>query len=336
MNTEIAVSNHELAATASAAQARAEIECAYTMAIRRPRNIADVRTKILAACQRPVFAESAEYFKPVGNKQIKGPSIRFVETALQAMKNTRVATTVTFEDDRVRKIHVSVVDLEENTAYGLDATIHKTVERKKVKEGQKVFGERLNSFGEKVFLVEATEDDMTTKQNAIVSKMIRGCGLRLIPQDIVEEAMRTARQTVANSDKGDPKAATNRVIDAFASLGVKPSEIEKYLGKSIAQVVDKDLANLRSIYTAIKEGEAKWSDYLEEVQAEPETISEKLAKKNQAPDPVPTKDPFVGIDKKYLDKAKKQTGLGLDSRKLTDDEINKIIAVAEEIKEGDF
>jgi len=332
-NTEMIVQNHELAASASAAQARAEIECAYTMAIRRPRNIADVRTKILAACQRPVFAESAEYSKPVGGKQIKGPSIRFVETALQAMKNTRVSTTVAYEDERVRKIHVSVVDLEENTAYGLDATVQKTVERKKIKEGQKILGERLNSYGEKTYLVEATEDDMTTKQNAIVSKMIRGCGLRLIPQDIVEEAMRTARATVANADKGDPKAATNRIIDAFAGLGVKPSELEQYLGKPLAQIVAKELADLKTIYTAIKEGESKWSDYLEEAQpAAPETIAEKLAKKTQTA-PVAA-DPFAGLEKKYLDKAKKQTGL--DSRKLSDDEVAKILAVYEEIKEGDI
>ena len=289
MNTDLqAQQNHELAATSAAAQARAEIECAYTMALRKPRNIEDVRTKILAACQRPVFAASAEYSKPVGGKAIRGPSIRFVETALQALKNTRTSTTVTYEDDRVRKLHVTVTDLEENIAYGLDATITKTVERKRVKEGQKVLGERTNSFGEKTFIVEATEDDMNTKQNAIVSKMIRGCGLRLIPQDIVEEAMRTARATVANGDKGDPKAATNQIVDAFAALGVKPSDLEKFLCKPLVQIVPKDLAELRTIYTALRDGESKWSDFVADAETEPaQTVEEKLAAKAAQKQPEP-------------------------------------------------
>ena len=57
------------------------------------------------------------------------------------------------------------------------------------------------------------------------------------------------------------------------------------------------------------------------------------------PEPTPIRpaaDPFVGCDPKYVLKAKKQLGLGLDSRKLTIDEINKIIAVAEEIEQGDI
>ena len=173
MEHEMIAQNHELAASASAAQARAEIECAYTMAIRRPRNIDDVRSKILSACKRPVFAASAEYAKPIGSGKVCGPSIRFAETALQCLGNVRTATSVVYEDDKIRKIRVSVVDLENNNAYGLETTIQKTVERKKPKPGQTVLAERTNSQGEKVYLVEASEDELTTKQGAVASKMIR-------------------------------------------------------------------------------------------------------------------------------------------------------------------
>ena len=47
----------------------------------------------------------------------------------------------------------------------------------------------MNSYGDTVYLVEATEDDLLTKQAAHVSKVIRTAALRLLPSDILEEAM---------------------------------------------------------------------------------------------------------------------------------------------------
>lgn len=255
----------ELAAVAGAAMAKAEIESAYIMALKKPRSWADVRAKILEACKRPVFAEKAEYKKPIGGgKTLNGPSVRFAETAVQAAGNIRTVATVIYEDENVRKVSVRVTDLENNISYSKEITLQKTVERKKVKEGQQVFGTRLNSYGDTVYIVEATEDELAVKQAAQESKIVRNCGLKLIPGDIIEEAMHVAKETRA---KGvDPKAESNKIVDAFNGLGIKPSEIEKYLGKPIAQLVVADIDDLRGIFTAIREGEAKWSDYLEDAE----------------------------------------------------------------------
>lgn len=267
----------ELAVTAGAAMAKAEIESAYIMALKKPRSWADVRAKILEACKRPVFAEKAEYKKPIGGgKTLNGPSVRFAETAVQAAGNIRTVATVIYEDENVIKVSVRVTDLENNISYSKEITLQKTVERKKVKEGQQVFGTRLNSYGDTVYIVEATEDELAVKQAAQESKIVRNCGLKLIPGDIIEEAMQVAKETRA---KGvDPKAESNKIVDAFNGLGIKPSEIEKYLGKPIAQLVVADIDDLRGIYTAIKEGEAKWSDYLEdaEVTGGAKSFDEKL------------------------------------------------------------
>lgn len=272
---DMIVTTHELAASSSQAMAKAEIECAYIMAVRRPRNIADVRVKILDACKRPVFAATAEYAKPIGGgRTIKGPSIRFAETALQCLGNVRTVETVIYEDDSVRKIHISVVDLENNNSYGTEVTIQKTVERKKVRDGQTILSERQNSAGETTYLVEATEDETKTKQGAAASKMIRNCGLRLIPRDIIEEAMETARET-RNKSQSDPEAAKNKVIDGFSGLGVKPSDLEKFLRKPLLQILPKDLDELRKVYTSLRDGESVWPDWLEDIEPE-KKLSEKL------------------------------------------------------------
>ncbi len=281
---ELTTRNNELAASASAAQAKAEIECAFAMAFRRRRNIEDVRADLMKACQRPAFAETAEYAKPIGNQKIKGPSIRFVETALQSLGNVRTATTITFEDERIRVIQVSVTDLENNNGYTLGATIEKTVERKFAKDRQ-VIATRENSKGEPVYVVVATEDEMSTKQGAIASKLIRTCGLRLIPKDIIDEAMDAARTTRQKS-AGDPDAAKKKIFSAFSSLGIKPSEVEQFLGKPAAQILPADVDTLRAVYVAIKEGDATWADYMADADPAPKakTLEEKLkAKQSEKP-----------------------------------------------------
>lgn len=286
MENQIALTNHEMAASATAAQARAEIECAYAMAFRKPRNIDDVRVKVLKACQRPVFAECVEYSKPMGKengkqKYITGPSIRFVETALQLMGNVRTTTTAIYEDDKLRKIHVSVTDLENNSNYGGDVVIQKTVERKFLKKDQKAISERTNSYGDKVYLVEATEDDVTVKQNAMISKLIRTLGGRLIPRDITEEAMDVAAETRKTGMK-DPEAAKRKIFDGFSTLGIKPSEIEQFMGKKADQILPKDIDELRKVYTSIKEGHSVWSDYLETAEPDPDDTPKSLKDKMKA------------------------------------------------------
>jgi hypothetical protein len=252
----------ELAATAAAATAKAEIEAAYTIALHRPRSVADARTRILDACKRPGFAEVARYAKPVGDKSIVGPSIRFAELAIQCYRNIHVKSTVVYEDEDTRKLHITVTDLEGNMSYGKDVTLQKTVERRNTKPGMTVLGERQNSNGQKVYIVRATEDDLVNKTNALESKVIRQCGLRLIPSDIIEEAMDLVQKTLNNADAKDPRESMKKVQDAFAAIGVMPTDLEKFLNHPLAQVSPKELEELRGMYSAIRDGEATWNDYV--------------------------------------------------------------------------
>lgn len=238
------------------------VEAKFVIALKNPRSIAQSRNNILEACKRRGFAEAARYAKPVGGgKTIDGFSIRFAETAIQAMKNIDIQEVVTFEDDDRRTVKITVTDLEANISYGKDVTVTKTVERRQLKANQKARSERMNSYGEKVFLVDATEDEVAIKIAAQASKIIRNCGLRLVPADILEEAEQAILETIQNGGE-DPKAATKKVCDAFSTINITPADIEKYLRHPIATISPKELVDLRAIYRAIKDGEAAWSDYL--------------------------------------------------------------------------
>lgn len=253
----------DIAVAAMAAKSKAEVEARYVIALQRPRNVLDTRNAILESCKRPAFCEGAIYRKPVGgSKTVDGFSIRFAEEAIKALKNVAVDTMAIYEDDERLTIRISVTDLESNLTYADEARITKTVERRQLKEGQSAISERMNSTGQKVYLVAATDDDLLNKINAAKSKAIRNSGLRLIPQDILEEAWSQILETMRKGG-ADPKAATKKVCDSFSTLNITPSELERFLGHSLETVSPVELQNLRGIYTAIKEEETSWKSVME-------------------------------------------------------------------------
>lgn len=270
-------SSQEVAASASAALAKATIEAKFAIAIHRPRSLMNARAAILDACKRPAFAEGALYRVKRGKKKddasgrwvdnfIEGLSIRFAEQALNSWRNVDVSAVTAWEDESNRLIRITVTDLETNLSYTDEAMLTKTVERKQVREGQEVIAERETSDGGKVFIVRCTDEELANKVNAAKSKAIRNSGLRLIPQDILEEAESAIRQTI---EKGgtDPREGVKKLVDAFAPLGVAPSMLEEYLGHSLEQITPREIKDLRGIFAAIRDGEARWSDYVQQAPA---------------------------------------------------------------------
>ena len=256
----------ETAAVAVAAQAKAAVEARYMMALHRPRDYSEVRVRLIKECKRPGFAAVARYQKPIGKdkaKWPKGPSIRFAEAALRCMTNCLPETSVIYDSEDQRIVKVSVTDLENNLTFSSEVVIEKTVERKFVNEGQETLGERLNSYGQKVYLVRATEDDLLNKQNALISKAMRTHALRLLPGDILDECMVLVQETLASDVAADPDAAKKRLIDAFNDIGVGPIDLQQYLGHSLERIQPAEIAELRQIYSTIKDGEGTWAAVME-------------------------------------------------------------------------
>ncbi|MDQ3400423.1 MAG: hypothetical protein M3470_05435 [Chloroflexota bacterium] len=260
--TEV-ITQKETQGAALAARAQAEVQARYIMALQRPRNLMQTRVRLLEHCKRPGFAQVAEYSKPVGGQKIVGPSIRFVETALQEYSNCVPEETITYDDDWKRVTRVSVTDLERNVTYYGDVIVEKTVERRKTKDGDEVLGSRTNSYGDLVYKIRATEDDFANKSAAACSKKLRNLGLRILPADLVDEAMWVCSETRRNKDAQDPAAARRQLADVFAALRVMPVDLDVYLGHPFDQASPAELDELRAAYAAVRDGEAKWIDLVE-------------------------------------------------------------------------
>lgn len=279
-----AQSQHETAIAAVTARERARVEALYVMAERHPRSWDSVRVRLLSHCERPRFAEIAKYRKPVGNKEIngqwvqqyvEGPSARLAETAAQEMTNLAIEAPVTYEDDKIRVIRPSVIDLERNIPHSCEVAIAKAVERRGKKKrntdgknpedwdppaGREVISKRLNSYGEPVFLVVATEDEIRMRQNSEISKAQRNFIMKLLPRDILDEAMDRIEKTLNDPNKIDPTEAKKRLIDSFAAIGVMPDDLVNYIGHKIDSVDAAELKDLRGLYVAIHSGETTFKE----------------------------------------------------------------------------
>jgi hypothetical protein len=259
----------ETASTAIAAAAKASIEARYILALKRPRDWDVVRQKLLKECARPGFAEAAIYKKPVGSKKndetgewektfVEGLSVRFAEAAIRNVSNFYSSATSIYDDGDKSIVRITVMDLESNATIEQDVSVSKTVERKSLKKGQRPLGERINSYGDPVFIVSATDDEVLNKTNALISKALRNGVLRLLPGDIQDDCEEACRATAAKRDKEDPEGAKKRLFDGFATLGIMPDALKEYLGHSNA-LRPAELADLRLIYSAIRDGETTWA-----------------------------------------------------------------------------
>lgn len=254
----------ETASTAVAAREKAAVEARFLVAINRPRNPDESRVRLLTRCRSPQFAEVAEYEKPVGGKKIHGASIRMMEEIARQWRNVDVQAPVVFDDHERRIIRVTATDLESNYSASVDVILEKTVERRAPRQGEEIVSQRVNSQGAVVYRIRADEDAFLVKQNANVSKARRECIRAIVPGDLVEEAMETCLATRKNGDAVDPAAARKRISDLFYRLGVMPQQLSELLGKpSLDVITPAELELLRSIHTAMKDGEATWSDIVE-------------------------------------------------------------------------
>jgi hypothetical protein len=259
----MALEKRELASDVLASMARAQVQARYIVAQGRPRDWDVVRQRILKDCERPAFAASAWYRKPMGNTTVNGLSIRFAESAQRAMGNLMPERPIIYDDLVKRIVRVCMTDLESNVTHYKDIILEKTVERKNSK-GRNVISQRLNSYGEVVYIVEATEDELLTKESAISSKIERQLTLKILPGDIQDEAERAIQDTLRKADKADPDASRKRLIDSFDDLGVRVADLKAFLGTdSLDALQPSDLKQLREIYTAIKEGETNWREVME-------------------------------------------------------------------------
>lgn len=275
---QIMMKENNPAILAAAERSKALVQVKFLMALQDPRNEDDAEREILKYCQKPEFAENVEYNIPFGDVRARGLTIRFAEMARMFWKHLHIDQQTLYEDKDCVIVNVDGLDAQMCVSESAQVRIEKSIERKNKKD-REVISERKNSKNETVYLVQATEDELFMKQNRIISKLRRNIILGFLPAHIKFEALKVARKTVADRDAKDPDEARKKLIEAFAALGITSTDLKQYLGHAAKTITPNEITKLREIYVAIRDGEAKWTDYLELANIPPEeSLNEKFSK----------------------------------------------------------
>lgn len=244
-NTPQKVQEQDTSLTQTAGErATAEVQAAYVIAKKFPRNLHESYQNILASCKRPFLAEQAMYAYPRGGQLITGPSIRLAEAMGQSWGNLDCGVREVSQSNGVSVAEAYAIDLQTNTR--ITKTFHVKHERH-TKKGKTRLTDPRDIY------------EMVANQGA---RRLRACILGIIPGDVADAAVEQCKRTLESSDV--PIAdQIKKMVSAFDELGVKVEHLEKRLGHNLDATIAQEIVTLKGIYKSIKDGMAKREDFFE-------------------------------------------------------------------------
>lgn len=217
-------------------RAVSETKAAIMLAKQFPRDQADSTNRILMACQRPTLAEKAIYTYPKGGQEITGPSIRLAEAIAQAWGNLQFGIRELDQRDGVSTVEAFAWDVESNTRQTKVFQVSHTRHTKK--------GDYMITDPREIY-------EMVANQGA---RRMRNCILGLIPGDVIEAAIEQAEATLEVKTEVTPERI-QKMIDAFAALGVSKEAIRKKIGRNVdATIPPAVFVSLGKIANSIRDG----------------------------------------------------------------------------------
>lgn len=252
------------------ATAKAEIEASRAIAVRFRRNPDKVFQELMRACQRTSFASQVRYAYPRGGDRkcrhewrnnrcqhceavlVTGPTVYLAREALRVWGNVWCEMRVLEDTDSHRLIEAVVRDLETNYRKSSQDRFAKIVYRKNLGN------------------IPADERELRELTNRRAAFAERNAALQLLPRDLIEDALDQAHGTLIAAAQKDPEAERKKIIMGFDRLNVTVEMLEELLGHKVALCSPTELTNLRSIWKAIEEGQARWGDYVQSSGDEPQ------------------------------------------------------------------
>jgi len=226
------------------ARAVAEVQAAYVIAKKFPRDENLAFTKIMKACQRPFLAEQAMYAYPRGGQLVTGPSIRLAEVLGQAWGNVDCGVREISQENGVSIAEAYAIDLETNVR---STKIFHVPHHRDTKQGKKKLTDARDIY------------ELVANQGA---RRLRACILGIIPGDVVDAAVERCKKTMESSDVPLADQIRNLVM-AFDEMGIKVEHLEKRLGHKLESIIPQEIVTLRGIYKSVKDGMADRSQFFD-------------------------------------------------------------------------
>ena len=237
-------------ATAEQARAIAEVQAQVILAKQFPRQMDTVHKAVVSLCNIPALAEKACYAYPRGKNEdgtpniVEGPSIRLVEAIAQAMGNMLNGFKIAEENTREGYSRVVTYSWDMETGMRWESEFKVALKRK--------------ALGKYYVLTDPRDMYELTANQA--SRRLRACILRNIPVWLQEEAVATAKKTLAK-DSGNVATRMQRAVKLFKSFGVTEEMLSEYIGAPVADFTPEHVTGLINVYNTLKDNAAKVSDF---------------------------------------------------------------------------
>lgn len=252
----------------------AEVQAAMMIARANPRNSIAAMDRILNACQRPTLADAAVYQYSRGGSDISGPSIRLAETIAQQWGNMQFGIRELQQRGGESTVQAFAWDVETNTRREVTFQVPHV---RYTKRGAQRLEDPRDVY------------ELIANQGA---RRLRACILSVVPGDVTEAAVEQCEKTMAARADTSPEAM-QKMLAAFAGLGVMREQIEKRIQRRIEAIQPAQVVALKKVYASLRDGMSVVSDWFEAQEEAPPagaTATEKLraaTRRQQAAPPPP-------------------------------------------------
>lgn len=255
--------NGSVIAQTESSRAITEVQAAFIMAKKFPRDLNAAHTRIMKSCERLNLAKQAVYSYPKGTALVTGPSIRLAEELARSYGNLDFGVNELERKGNVSIVQSYCIDLETNTR---QVKVFEVAHEVKLKTG--------------VRKVLSDPRDIYEHVANYAARRMRACILGIIPGDFVDDALVQCRKTLA---KGDGKMTmSERIRQAlllFSQLQVTQEMIEKRLGHKSDLITEDEMVDLQGIYNSLRDKQSKRSDFFDTGEVKQDEIATNFSEK---------------------------------------------------------
>ena len=236
---------NEGAVSIESSRAIAEAQGKLLIAKRFPRNQVEAYQNAMNACKRPSLAEKAIYSYPKGGQTVSGPSIRLAEELARCWGNIDFGIKELSQKDGESEMQAYCWDTETNTISSQTFVVPHVID---TRTGQKKL---------------TTTRDIYENNANMAGRRLRARILAVLPPDLVEDAVRECRKTLAGKNDQPIEDRIKKMVMAFQKFGVKPETIEKRLGRPIDTMTAEDVSEFVGIFNSLKDGNSSIQDWFD-------------------------------------------------------------------------
>lgn len=252
-NQDLAQMSHN--AQVESQRAIQEVQAAYVIAKKYPRNENAAFVKMTESCKRPGLAKVSQYRYPKGGQEVSGPSIRLAEVVARAWGNMRYGFKVLERNNGTHsrpgssQIRAYCLDLETNLTKDIEFTIEHSIG---LKNNQK----KILTDGRDIYELEANQ----------AQRRVRNCVLATIPEDILSDVIAVCNKTLMGIDSElSLKDRIKKLAVEFSTqFNVSTEMLEKYLDHKLELTQAEELVELRQIYAGLRDKTYSVKDYFEQ------------------------------------------------------------------------